>query len=285
MNRLLTRPGPARWALGAGLVALLILVLFLWWRDAPPPAPPLLSLLPRGSVVTSQARVDLDGRRPFEIAASVYIPAFPGAAADLGHAVLAGYDRWRHRWRLALLLPLPEIPASLQVGPLLGSRDAVVFPGYAADGTVRYRVVGLRWGRSTVLYEGRSAGPVEVVRGVIAERDPAGARGLRWDGRTFRPVPAPPPLPPAVVWYYWTDREGIPHGESNTVVLVPGQRLVTVRRGGGPTVLPVPDGNLHVLGGDFRAHRPGTYTVTVPDFANRPGANFRLAVEVEDENP
>jgi len=264
VNRFLTRPGPARWALGGGLVALLVLVLFLWWRDAPPPAPPLLSLLPRGSVVTSQAR---------------------GAAADLGHAVLAGYDHWGHRWRLALLLPLPEIPASLQVGPLLGSRDAVVFPGYAADGTVRYRVVGLRWGRSTVLYEGRSAGPVEVVRGVIAERDPAGARGLRWDGRTFRPVPAPPPLPPAVVWYYWTDRDGIPHGESNTVVLVPGQRLVTVRRGGGPTVLPVPDGNLHVLGGAFRAHRPGTYTLTVPDFADRPGASFRLAVEVEDENP
>lgn len=285
MNRFLTRPGPARWALVAGLVALLAVALFVWWRDAPPPAPPLLSLLPRGSVVTSQARVDLDGRRPFEIAATAYIPAFPGAAADLGHAVLAGYDRWRHRWRLWLLLPLAEIPAWLQAGPLLGSRDAVVFPGYAADGTVRYRVVGLRRGRPTVLYEGKSAGPVEVVRGMIAERDPAGARGLRWDGRRFRPVPPPPPIPPAIVWYYWTDRDGIPHGETSTVLLVPGQRLVPRRRGGGPTVLPIPDGNLHVLDGAFRAHRPGTYTVIIPDFADRPGASFRLTVEVEDEHP
>jgi len=116
VNRFLTRPGPARWALGGGLVALLALVLFLWWRDAPPPAPPLLSLLPRGSVVTSQARVDLDGRRPFEIAATVYIPAFPGAAADLGHAVLAGYDHWGTAGASRSCCLCPRFPRRCRLG-------------------------------------------------------------------------------------------------------------------------------------------------------------------------
>jgi hypothetical protein len=280
------RWGLARLALGAVLVTVLAGgVALTWWRATPPAPPPLSLLLPRGSVVTSQARVELDGRAPAEIAATAYLPAFPGGAANMRRAVVAGYDRWRHRWHLLLLLPLTQIPGSLQAGPLLGGRDAVVFPEYAIDGTVRYRVVGLRRGRPVVLHVGQTRGSVEVVRGVIAERDPAGARGLLWDGRRFRPVPPPPPIPPALVWRYWTDREGIPHGETDLVVLVPGQRLVPLRQGGGPTVVPIPDANLHVLDGAFRAHRPGTYSVIVPDFLNRPGGSFRLTVEVVDVHP
>ncbi|MDQ7849083.1 MAG: hypothetical protein QN152_06545 [Armatimonadota bacterium] len=285
MNRT-RRRGLARLALGAGLATVLAGgVALLWWQGAPPASPPLSTLLPPGSVVTSQGRVELDGRPPQEIAATAYLPAYPEGPANLRRAVLAGYDRWRRRWRLLMLLPLAQIPASLQAGPLLGGRDAVVFPEYATNGTVRYRVVGLRRGRPVVLHVGQSRGTVEVVGGVIAERDPAGARGLRWDGRRFRPVPPPPPVPPALVWRYWTDRDGVPHGEADLVVLVPGQRLVPVRQGGGPTVVPIPDANLHVLDGAFRAHRPGTYSVIIPDFLNRPGGSFRLTVEVINVHP
>jgi len=268
-----------------GLVAAAVLTLVLRWRATPPPAPPLTSLLPRGSAITSQARVELDGRPPFEIAATVFIPTSPRAPADLAHALIAGYDRWRHRWRILLLSPLAGIPTSLEAGALLGRREAVVFPAYAADATVYYRVITLRWGRAVVLYAGQARGPVEVVRGVIAERDPRNPRGLRWDGRAFRAVPAPPPLPAALVWRYWTDRTGYPHAETNTVFLVPGQRLVPVRNGGGPAVVPIPDGRLDVLGAVFRPRQPGTYSLTIPDFAGRPGGSYRLTIEVEDGNP
>jgi hypothetical protein len=230
--------------------------------------------------------VELDGRPPLEIAATVFIPRFPGVEADLGHALIAGYDRLRHRWRILFLAPLAGIPFALEGGPLLGSREAAVFTAFAPDGVVRYRVVTLRWGRPVVVYEGQmEGGTVEVSRGLIVERRPNAPRAFRWDGRGFRPAPVPPPIPPAVVWRYWTDRFGYPRAETSAVFLVPGQRLLPVRSGGGPAVIPIPDASLDTIGGAFRARRPGTYRLTVPDFAGRPGGNFRLSIEVVDEQP
>jgi len=267
--------------LAAGVIAA---ALFAWWRVPAPPAPTLSTFLPKGSSVVNQARVELDGRPPLEIAATAYVPPYPGAPASLRRALLAGYDRWRHRWRLMWLAPLPGIPDLPPAVPLAGRREAAVFPSYQDDGRVRYRVIGKRWGRLTVLHEGETAGRIEVSRGVIVERDPRGARGLRWDGRAFRPVSAPVRLPSSVVWRYRMDRNGVVHATTDTLLLVPEQIVLALRSGGGPIVAPIPDPNLDLVETGFRAGRPGVYTITIPDFLGR-GRAFRLTLEVIDEPP
>lgn len=128
-------------ALAAGVIAA---ALFAWWRVPASPAPTLSTFLPKGSSVVNQARVELDGRPPLEIAATAYVPPYPGAPASLRRAVLAGYDRWRRRWRVMWFASHPGIPDLPPAVPLAGRLEAAVFPSYQDDGRVRYRVIG--WG-------------------------------------------------------------------------------------------------------------------------------------------
>lgn len=268
------------------MVGLLAAGLFVWWRHVPaPPIPSMLSLLPGGTVIVSQARVEMDGRRPVEVAATVYVPAYPGAEANLARAALIGYDHWRHRWRVFFFAPLPGVPMNLDAGAVLGRREVVVFPAYDAEGTVEYRVVGLRWGRAIVLRAARTPGRVEVTRGALVERaSNGGARAFRWDGRAFRPAPAPPPIPPPLAWRYWYDRRGVVRSEGSVVDVVPGQLIRLARGGGGLVFPPIPDPNLDQLSGGFRARRPGTYRITIPDLATRT-APYQLIIRVRDEKP
>jgi len=274
-----------RRTLAAGLiVGLPAVVLLARWQSPVPSVPPLLSLLPRGTAVTSQARVELDGRPPVELAATVLIPVYPGATTDRAHGVVAGYDRWRRRWRVLLLTSIAGSHRPLEAGPVLGTREVVLFSAYGLDGNVQYRVFGLRWGRLTQVYAGRAAGKVEVVRGLIVERGPVSPRALRWTRGAFQPVPPPPAIPPPVFWRYWTDRNAVVHAQTTMVSLVPGQRLIPTRTFGGPTVILIPDPNLDTLSGTYRARRPGTYTLRIPDLFGRDQANLQLTITVVDEN-
>ncbi len=251
---------------GKVLLAAVLLAVLAAWLTAPAPAVgtgAVLDLLPRGSVIHSLVRLELDGARPQEAAVVAVVPAAPGSRTVVHLALLVASDRLRRRptviYRDVLPGPLPLSADAVELGD---GREAAVFSGLDDGGATAYRVVGLARGAVTVMHRGRAPQRLRVDGRWIVESAQA---AWAWDGRAFRRQPPPAELPgpwPAVSWYYGVRTDAVV-AATDRVRLHVRQPLRVVASRGGAAALVVPDARLDLVEQGYRARRPGTYTIRV----------------------
>jgi hypothetical protein len=274
------RAGAARAA--AVLLAVAVLAALAVWVTIPPPpisAGAVLDLLPRGSVIHSLVRLELDGPPPPEAAVVAAVPTAPGSRTVSHLALLVAADRLRRRPTVIYrdLLPAP-LPRSADAVELADGREAAVFSGVGEDGVTVYRVVGRMRGAATVLHQGRTPHPLRVDGGWIIE---SAQVAWAWDGRAFRRQ-APPEAAgpwPAVSWYYSVHGDAVA-AATDRVHLRVRQPLRVVASRGGSVALVVPDLRLDLVEQGYRARRPGTYTIRVRMPLAARSLEFVLTVEV-----
>ncbi len=225
-----------------------------WTR--PPAAPPsvtqLQGLLPRGSLLHSLVRLEMDGAPPLETAVVAVVPAFPGAVESTYYGFVFGFDRWRRRFDRQYVEPLPgPIPLSPDAVPVSGAREAVIFGALLENGNRVTRVVESVRGRLSSLTDPRA-------RQVVAE------------------IPA---APSGATWRYRV-RGGTISAQTGVVRVRPRQPVRLVASGGGPIPIVIPDARLDVLEQGYRARKDGVYTIRILlPFA--PGQDTTLTIVVE----
>lgn len=251
-------------------------------------APPLSvtqiqGLLPRGSLLHSLARLEMDGRPPQEVAVVGAIPQYPGSSASTYYGFLLGYDRWQRRFRTLHAQAMPgPVPHPADAIALGGPREAALFSALHDDGTLAYRIIGLA--RAVrVLQEGRVHGRLLVAGSVLVEEG-SPQRALAWDGRAFRertlPVPISPP-PAGTTWRYRV-QNGVILARTPLVFLRPRQSIRLARVGGGPVPVILPDLRLDLIADNvLRARHPGTYAISILIPFNPPEQTYRLTLIVE----
>ncbi len=222
--------------IAAGLVVVSALSAWTWSPAAPPPSvTQLQGLLPRGSLLHSLVRLEMDGSSPLETAVVAVVPAFPGAAESTYYGFIFGFDKWRRRYvrQYAESLPGP-IPLSPDAVPIAGGREAAILGALRDDGSRVYQVVESNRGRLVLVHQ-------SVADQVIAEL---------------------PVAPPGVTWRYGV-RASTSSARTAVLRLRPRQPVRLVASGGGPTPIIIPDARLDVLEQGYRARKDGVYTIRI----------------------
>ncbi len=240
-----------------GLIAagfVVVSALSAWMRPsaAPSSVTRLQGFLPRGSVLHSLVRLELDGLPPQETAVVAAVPAFPGAAESVYYGFIFAYDRWRRRTTQVYAEPLAgPIPIAPDAGHIDRRHEAVIFRSLRDDGSHADSVVGF-------------------LRGRLQEVDAVRARQI---------IAALPPAPPGVTWQYRLRAGTIP-AQALVVRVRVRQPVQVAFTGGGPTPIIVPDTRLDILEKGYRARTPGTYTIRIfLPFGPDQGYTLRLVVE------
>jgi len=229
--------------MGRGAVGLaavgVVLVSAFSARVEPPAAPPsvtqLQALLPRGTLLHSLVRLEMDGAPPLETAVVAVVPAFPGAAESAYVGCIFGFDRWRRAYTRLYAERLPgPIPLAPDAVPVSGAREAAVFAALLENGD-------------------RVARVVESVRGRLWPLDERRAR---------RVASEIPPAIAGVTWRY-SVRGGAVAPQAGELRVRPRQPVRLVASGGGPTPIVIPDARLDVLEQGYRARKDGVYTIRI----------------------
>jgi hypothetical protein len=270
-------------AAAAGAVALQA-----WWTrpsGSPLSITQIHGLLPRGSLLHSMTRLEMDGRPPQEVAAVGVIPRYPGSNESVYFAFVFGYDRWQRRARALYAQPTSSpVPRPVDAVRLSGSREAALFGALHDDGTLSYHVLGMARG-VRVLHEGRvGVGSRLLIAEALLIEDGEQRRALGWNGRRFseRPLPAAfPHASPGLSWRYRVHK-GMVFAQIPVVRLRPRQTLRVSRIGGGLIPIILPDQRLDVIGADvYRARSAGTYTIDILVPFTAPEQTYRLTLIVE----
>ncbi len=216
-------------------VAISALSAWTWSPAAPPSVTQLQGLLPRGSLLHSLVRLEMDGSPPLETAVVAVVPVFPGAAESTYYGFVFGFDKWRRRFDRQYAEPLPgPIPLSPDAVLIARDHEAAVFGALREDGSPVYRVVESVRGRPVTLGEPDA----------------------------HRAVAGIPAAPAGVTWRYRVRGSAI---SARTAVLRvrPRQPVRLAASGGGPTPIVIPDARLDVLEEGYRARKDGVYTIRI----------------------
>jgi hypothetical protein len=239
-------------------------------------------------------RLEMNSRRPQEVAVVAGVPQMPGSAAYKYVGLILAYDPWRRRFARVHAEDLPgAVPLSVDGGQLIDGRDAALFAAAHDDGDSTYRVIAMPRRTFAIVHSASVAGRAVAIDSFLVELvrvadGPPRQRILVWDGQRFRQRAdaGPVPLPPQGRTWYYGVRNGEIKAPASVVHLRVRQPLrVTGTGPGRPGAIVIPDPRLDLVESGYRARDPGSYRIRLLLPLRSAETGFTLTLIVGDQPP